>query len=147
MNSTYFSSLSGMLAASYGLQNTSNNVANLQSPGFKRTDVFYSSLGNGGSQDSLGSGVTVGGHMTNFSAGSYHETGKPADLAIVGDGFFIIKLNIFCFKRNIILFLSYHIVKMYNRMCFLITLQYSCTLTYVQVPCTGSFLCNILFIL
>lgn len=93
MSSTYYTSLSGMLAASYGLQNTSNNIANMQSPGFKRSDVFYSSLGNGSGQDSLGSGVTVGGHSTNYRAGTYLETGNPSDLAIVGDGFFIVKLK------------------------------------------------------
>ena len=93
MSSTYYNSLSGMLAASYGLQNTSNNVANMQSPGFKRKDVFYSSLGNSGGQDQLGSGVSVGGQSTNFSAGNYLETKNPTDLAIVGNGFFIVKLK------------------------------------------------------
>ena len=93
MTSTYYTSLSGMIAASYGLQNTSNNVANMQSPGFKRKDVFYASLGNGGGQDSLGSGVSVGGHSTNYSAGNYIDSGNPSDLAIVGNGFFIVKLK------------------------------------------------------
>lgn len=82
-----------MLAASLGLQNTSNNIANMQSTGFKRSDVFYSSLGNGSSRDGLGSGVTVGGHSTNYSAGNYLPTNNPSDLAIVGNGFFIVKLK------------------------------------------------------
>lgn len=92
MANTYYTSLSGMIAASYGLQNTSNNVSNMQTPGFKRTDVFYSSLGNGGS-DLLGSGVEVNGTQTNFSDGKYLGTNNPTDLAIVGQGFFVIKLN------------------------------------------------------
>ena len=93
MNSAFYTSLSGMLAASYGLQNTSNNVANMQSPGFKRSDVFYSSLSSGSEQDHLGSGVRVGGRATNFNAGHYLATENPSDLAIVGNGFFIIKLK------------------------------------------------------
>lgn len=93
MSSTYYTSLSGMMAASYGLQNTSNNIANMQSPGFKRSDVFYSSLGNSGGHNGLGSGVTVGGHNTNYSAGNYLQTNNPSDLAIVGNGFFIVKLK------------------------------------------------------
>jgi len=93
MSTTYYTSLTGMMAASYGLQNTSNNIANMQSPGFKRSDVFYSSLGNNASYDGLGSGVTVGGHGTNFAAGKYLETENPSDLAIVGNGFFIVKLK------------------------------------------------------
>lgn len=75
-----------MLAASYGLQNTSNNVANMQSYGFKRNDVFYSSLGND-------QGVYIGGNNTNFSPGKYLPDQGSADLAIVGHGFFVIKLK------------------------------------------------------
>lgn len=82
-----------MYAASQGLQNTSNNIANMQSPGFKRSDVFYSSLGNGSSRDGLGSGVTMSGRSTNYSAGNYLPTNNPSDLAIVGNGFFIVKLK------------------------------------------------------
>lgn len=93
MNSTYFSSLSGMLAASYGLQNTSNNVANMQTPGFKRSDVFYSSLGSGNGEEGLGSGVRAGGKSINFSQGSYTQTSNATDLAVVGQGFFIVKLQ------------------------------------------------------
>ncbi len=80
MTNTYYTSLSGMIAASYGLQNTSNNVANMQSPGFKRNDVFYSSLGNGTGEEGLGAGVCVGGNKTNFSDGNYLETNNPSDL-------------------------------------------------------------------
>ncbi|KTD51322.1 flagellar hook-basal body complex protein [Legionella quateirensis] len=93
MSNTYYTSMSGMLAASYGLQNTSNNVANMQSPGFKRNDVFYSSLGNGSGEEGLGSGVCIGGNATNFSDGNYLETSNPSDLAIVGQGFFVIRLK------------------------------------------------------
>lgn len=93
MSSTYFSSLSGMLAASYGLQNTSNNVANMQTPGFKRSDVFYSSLGSGNGEEGLGSGVRASGKSINFSQGSYADTSKATDLAVVGQGFFVVKLQ------------------------------------------------------
>lgn len=64
----------------------------MQSPGFKRNDVFYSSLGSGSGDDKPGSGVCVGGHATNFSQGNYLETNNPSNLAIVGNGFFIVKL-------------------------------------------------------
>lgn len=84
MSLSYYTSLSGMMAASYGLQNSSNNLANMQSPGFKRKDVFYSSLGTG---------VSIHNQVCNFSQGHYLETGNPSDLAIVGHGFFIVKLN------------------------------------------------------
>lgn len=93
MSTIYYTSLTGMLAASYGLQNASNNIANMNSPGFKRNDVFYSSLGNNRHQDNLGQGVLIGGSTTNFTAGNYLSTANPTDLAIVGEGFFIIRLT------------------------------------------------------
>ena len=93
MSTTYYTSLSGMVAASYGLQNTANNVANMQSPGFKRQDVFYSSLSNGYGEEGLGSGVCVNGRATNFSDGKYLETNSPSDLAIVGQGFFVLRMK------------------------------------------------------
>ncbi|MFC3909491.1 flagellar hook-basal body complex protein [Legionella dresdenensis] len=91
-SSTYYTSLSGMLAASYGLQNCSNNVANMDNAGYKRSDVFYSALGQGDNPYGLGGGVTIGGKSVNFSAGNYQETGNVSDLAIVGNGFFIVRL-------------------------------------------------------
>ncbi|MBA2655984.1 MAG: flagellar hook-basal body complex protein [Tatlockia sp.] len=90
MTNCYYTSLSGMLAASFGLQNTSHNVANMQSPGFKRNDVLYSSLGD---NKALGCGVKVSGIGTNFSAGNYVPTSSASDLAIVGEGFFIVRLK------------------------------------------------------
>ncbi|CAM2806812.1 flagellar hook-basal body complex protein [Legionella worsleiensis] len=93
MSNTYYTSLSGMLCASYGLQNTSNNVANMQSPGFKRSDVFYSSLGNSSGEEGLGSGVRIGGQVTNFNDGKFLATNNPTDVAVNGQGFFIIKLK------------------------------------------------------
>jgi flagellar hook protein FlgE len=91
MSTTYYSSLSGMMTASYGLQNTSNNMANMQSPGFKKTDVFYSSLGSGNGDEGLGSGVCISGNITNFSRGRMLDSSSPTDLAIDGNGFFIIR--------------------------------------------------------
>ncbi|WP_058535520.1 flagellar hook-basal body complex protein [Legionella saoudiensis] len=93
MTNAYYSSLSGMLAASYGLQNTSNNIANMQSHGFKRSEVFYSSLGNGHGEEGSGHGVRVHGSSINFKQGNHQETGTGTDLAIVGNGFFVIKLK------------------------------------------------------
>lgn len=94
MGSTYFSSLSGMLAASYGLQNTSNNIANMQNPGFKRSEVFYSSLGNNGhSEEGLGCGVRAKDRYINFSPGKNEETSTTTDLAIDGHGFFMVRLE------------------------------------------------------
>lgn len=99
MTNTYYSCLTGMLAASFGLQNTSNNVANMQSNGFKRNDLFYSSLGN--EQKCPSSGVHVRGQAINFANGKYLKTDNATDLAVIGNGFFIIKIkaNEFIYTR------------------------------------------------
>lgn len=93
MSNVYYTSLTGMLAASYGLQNTSNNVANMESPGYKKTDAFYSSLGFDEEHGGLGTGVKVSGSTTNFSEGKYIATSNPTDLAVVGNGFFVVRLK------------------------------------------------------
>lgn len=84
MINTYHTSFSGMLAASFGLQNASNNIANMQTPGFKRNDISYRCLGTG---------VTTGEASINFSAGKQLAGNHPTDLAISGSGFFIIKIK------------------------------------------------------
>jgi flagellar hook protein FlgE len=91
MSNTYYTSLTGMMAASFGLQNTSNNLANMESPGYKRSDIFYSTLGNSAGLEGLG--VSIGGKTINFNAGNYLPTNNPTDLAITGNGFFVVKLK------------------------------------------------------
>ena len=67
----------------------------MQSHGFKRNDVFYSSLGND-------QGVHISGNNINFSEGKYLRNQGPTDLAIVGHEFFVIKLksNEFVYTRD-----------------------------------------------
>lgn len=102
MANTYYSSLSGMLAASYGLQNASNNISNMQSNGFKRSDLFYSSLQSNAGEYGLNQGVQVKGKSINFSTGSFQETQGANDLALVGQGFFVVRLknNHLVYTRN-----------------------------------------------
>ena len=91
MSQIYYTCLTGLMAANYGLQNSSNNLANMQSPGFKRSDVFYAALGDEAYHDGLG--VSVKGQRTNFSDGHYLSTDSASDLAIIGQGYFIVKLK------------------------------------------------------
>lgn len=65
----------------------------MNSPGFKRNDVFYSSLGNSAGDNGLGYGVHVGGNATNFSEGKHLPTENPSNLAITGQGFFIVRIK------------------------------------------------------
>ncbi|WP_431689001.1 flagellar basal-body rod protein FlgF [Hahella sp. NBU794] len=90
--SSIYSSLSGMLGFSKGLENSSNNVSNLNTPGFKGRDVFFQELnpysdGQGSHYD----GVKVNGSGVRFTAGDLTTTGNNTDLAIDGAGFFILR--------------------------------------------------------
>ncbi len=89
--------LSGMGAFSRGLQTISNNVANLNSPGFKTTttsfnDVFsYGGRGltffNGLGSGQPGNGVRFSGARIDFGQGDLRQSQGDLDLAIQGTGF------------------------------------------------------------
>ena len=89
--------LSGIRAASGDLEITGNNVANASTVGFKASraefvDVYSSSLfGSGFNQ--MGSGVLLDTVGQNFAQGNISTTNSSLDLAIDGDGFFILSDN------------------------------------------------------
>jgi flagellar hook protein FlgE len=93
--------LSGMEAYSKGLQAISNNVANLDTLGYKATIVNFADIFNadGGGltfQDNtgqLGSGVRFGQPEIDFSQGTLTSTNSGLDLAIQGDGFLVLQNN------------------------------------------------------
>jgi flagellar hook protein FlgE len=88
--------LSGLTASSNALSVISNNLANLNTIGFKDQqanfkDLFYQTLGTTGSGDpmQLGAGAAVGSVSSNFNNGNVNNTGVPTDVAITGNGFFV----------------------------------------------------------
>jgi len=91
---------SGMISFSNGLKNISNNVANINTPGFKATeleftDLLYHMQTNGeGNQDqsgfTLGSGAGTPFTTRLFTQGTLTQTGNDLDLAINGNGFFVV---------------------------------------------------------
>jgi flagellar hook protein FlgE len=92
--------LTGLTGYSKGLNNISNNVANLNTPGFKSSqmqfnDLFYryqgSPGGGGGSAYAQGSGVTVGNTTVVFQQGELRATGNDQDVAIDGNGLFVLR--------------------------------------------------------
>ena len=87
--------LSGIRAASTDLEVTGNNVANASTTGFKQSraefsDVYTSTLLGTGSQP-VGSGVMVENVRQQFSQGNISGTENALDMAIDGNGFFIIE--------------------------------------------------------
>jgi flagellar hook protein FlgE len=92
---------SGMTAYSAGLDVISNNVANLNSPGFKAAIAQFSDMvENGGGTligsagtDTQGAGVTESSQDLDFSAGVLQSSSVPLDAAIDGNGFFVLQQN------------------------------------------------------
>jgi len=99
MLGTIYIGLSGMTAYSKGLDVISNNVANLNTPGFKLTvpsftDALYRN-GSGAIEGAPGTatggaGVTVDTQRPSFRQGEMRDTGNPLDVGVDGNGFFVI---------------------------------------------------------
>ncbi|MDH5517324.1 MAG: flagellar hook protein FlgE [Gammaproteobacteria bacterium] len=91
-------SLSGLNAASSDLSVTSNNIANVGTTGFKGSraefvDIFATStLGN--ADNAIGSGVLLSSVTQQFAQGNLEFTQNSLDLAISGEGFFILSPEI-----------------------------------------------------
>jgi flagellar hook protein FlgE len=84
MLQSIFNSLSGMFSFSRGLENISNNISNMNTPGFRGADSFFESVGQG-----RGSRVAADGLRTG--PGEIRQTGNATDLAINGSGFFVLR--------------------------------------------------------
>jgi flagellar hook protein FlgE len=88
--------LSGLTAAQGQLQSVSNNLANINTDGFKDqtltfADVFSQTGVTNGSGDPLqtGSGVATSSTDADFSEGSLNVTGTASNMAVSGNGFFV----------------------------------------------------------
>lgn len=84
----------GMSVALSNMEVISNNIANANTYGFKRTTANFADLfpsGNDASSTSIGLGVSLTGTQQDFSTGGPTSTSSPSDLAINGNGFFILK--------------------------------------------------------
>jgi flagellar basal-body rod protein FlgG len=101
-----FTAASGMEAQQYQMDTISNNLANVNTTGFRRNearfqDLVYQEMRAPGSpvgasvvpvgQD-VGLGVKVGSSEKIFTQGNLIQTGNPLDIAVQGDGFFQVTL-------------------------------------------------------
>lgn len=87
--------LSGLHAASTDLEVTGNNISNASTTGFKKSraefgDVYTSTLLGTGSKP-VGSGVMVENVRQEFTQGNISGTGNVLDMAIDGNGFFVLE--------------------------------------------------------
>jgi len=92
--------LSGLAASSSSLNVIANNLANLNTDGYKSetlsfADVFNQAQGTSGNGDpiQIGSGVQTGATTSNFTNGGVSSTGESANMALQGNGFFVVQGN------------------------------------------------------
>src|ERR1039458_7017164 len=90
--------LSGLDASSAALSTCANNLANLNTVGYKDqqiqfADLFYQNLGSDGAGDPIhqGAGVEVSSQPSKFPEGDVTSTGIDTDCAINGNGFFVVR--------------------------------------------------------
>lgn len=101
MIDTIFIGMSGLSGYSSGLRVIANNTANLNTPGFKSstmqfTDMFYSAGGgSGGPAGTFGAqfgfGLSTTTAALNFRQGELRQTGNEFDLAVNGQGLFLLR--------------------------------------------------------
>jgi len=95
--------LKGIYTSAYGMftrmsqhSTISNNLANVNTPGYKKDRMIFQSLLQEGSKDNImenlnDQDVEVLAIYTNYENGPLSETSNPFDTAIQGDGFFTVQ--------------------------------------------------------
>ncbi len=98
---------SGMTTQQTSLDTISNNLANIATTGYKKETVQFSSLlyqklqtdttdSEGNAKPGIaqvGLGVRTSGIVSQFTQGTLQETGNTFDLAIEGNGFFMVRMD------------------------------------------------------
>lgn len=96
ISSALFSGVSGLNTNSQAMSVVGNNLANTNTLGFKGARSVFSDLlsstifGSGGSSQ-VGRGVNISKIDNIFSQGTFESTASDTDVAIEGEGFFLLK--------------------------------------------------------
>ncbi|MBJ6122277.1 flagellar hook protein FlgE [Sphingomonas mollis] len=95
---SFYTSLSGLQASQTEMATISHNLANVATNGFKKSrtefaDVIASSVSLNPAQQ-VGSGTVVKANRQQFGNGNYVQSANTLDLAVSGDGFFVVKPDV-----------------------------------------------------
>lgn len=94
MDALTIAAASGIRSRMQSLDLLANNLANTGTSGFKRDQEFYglfsSEDANGGDEGSVSTLPVVQRQWTDFSPGVVQVTGNPMDVALAGNGFFVV---------------------------------------------------------
>ncbi len=87
MISALWTGIAGLSSQQTALDNESNNIANVNTVGYKASRVSFADLMY---QDSIGKGSSVTNAEKQYTQGSLNITGSSYDMALDGDGFFVV---------------------------------------------------------
>lgn len=79
-----YNSVSGLFGFSQSLNTISNNISNMNTPGFRGSDSFFENVMDG-------DGTRIAGTGRDLGEGQIQQTGTNTDVAIQGEGLFILK--------------------------------------------------------
>ena len=92
---SFYTSLSGLKGAQTDLSVISNNLANVSSTGFKRSRAQFGDLFASAPTQTTkmiaGQGARLNGVIQQFTQGTLEASDKTLDLAVAGEGFFVVK--------------------------------------------------------
>jgi flagellar basal-body rod protein FlgF/flagellar basal-body rod protein FlgG len=97
MDSGYYAAVTGLEARTQALDLAATNLANASTPGYRAEQEYFRSvlLGPDAADSQLGQTVNnyglLGGDRLNLAQGALQQTGNPLDLAIEGEGFFMVQ--------------------------------------------------------
>lgn len=87
--------VTGLAAQSYALENISGNIANSQTIGFKRVDTsFVDLIPNSPASHEVAGSVNSYSQLTNTIQGALKSTSITTNMAINGDGYFVVQENV-----------------------------------------------------
>ncbi|WP_263359578.1 flagellar hook protein FlgE [Acidicapsa ligni] len=94
---SFYIPLTGLETDSTAMNTIANNLANMNTTGFKSqtvnfSDLFYQQIGTEGSGDEiqLGAGVQTSSIESDFTQGGVDSTGVSSDVYLDGNGFFVL---------------------------------------------------------
>jgi flagellar basal-body rod protein FlgF/flagellar basal-body rod protein FlgG len=97
MDSGYYAAMTGLVARTQALDTAAANLANAETPGYRAEREYFRSvlLGPDALDSQLGRTVNnyglLGGDRLSLAQGALQATGNPLDLAIEGEGFFLVQ--------------------------------------------------------
>lgn len=93
MDAAMYKALSGAVAQMRQLETTAQDLANINTSGYKRQRLAFSEVlaKRLPADDRPGGLVAVASQRTHLAQGALHASGNPFDLAIDGEGFFAIQ--------------------------------------------------------